>query len=182
MRRAVALLCLFAFAAGAAAQKMPTPAPEDVPTPVAGALGLAGAACPDIARCLDARAASSPSLSPDGKLVAFRTSTTGTPQLWVAETRAGAAPRQITFGESVTFHEWSPLGNWIAYGVDRSGNEREGFYLISPDGSRELELLAPSESFRAWGGFSRDGRLAAFAATDPGADDFHVYTLNLRAE
>ena len=182
MPRALALLCLFALAAGAAAQKRPTPAPEDVPVPVAGDLGLAGAACPDIARFLNARAASAPSLSPDGRHVAFRTSTTGTPQLWVTETRPGSAPRQITFGESVTFHEWSPLGNWIAYGVDRSGNEREGFYLISPDGTREVQLLAPSEAFRAWGGFSRDGRLAAFAATEPGGNDFHIYTLNLRAE
>lgn len=183
MRRAFALLCCVALVAGgAAARQKPTPAPEDVPTPVAGDLGLAGAACPDIARFLNARAASAPSLSPDGRFVAFRTSTTGTPQLWVAETRTAAAPRQITFGESVTFHEWSPAGNWIAYGVDRSGNEREGFYLISPDGTREVQLLAPSEAFRVWGGFSRDGRLAAFAATEPGGDDFHIYTLNLRAE
>jgi dipeptidyl aminopeptidase/acylaminoacyl peptidase len=169
-------------AGGAAARQKPTPAPEDVPTPVAGDLGLAGAACPDIARFLNARAAGAPSLSPDGRFVAFRTSTTGTPQLWVVETKTGAAPRQITFGESVTFHEWSPAGDWIAYGVDRSGNEREGFYLVSPDGTREVQLLAPSEAFRAWGGFSRDGRLAAFAATEPGGNDFHIYTLNLKAE
>ncbi|HEX7956412.1 MAG TPA: S9 family peptidase [Pyrinomonadaceae bacterium] len=182
MLRAFALLCCAALlAAGAAAQKQ-TPAPEDVPAPVAGDLGLAGAGCPDIARFLNARSAAAPSLSPDGRFVAYRTSTTGTPQLWVAEARAGAAPRQVTFGESVTFHEWSPAGDWLAYGVDRSGNEREGFYLISPDGTREVELLAPSESFRAWGGFSRDGRLAAFAATEPGGNDFHVYTLNFKAE
>ena len=182
MRRGFALLCCLAlFGAGAAAQKQ-TPAPEDVPTPVAGDLGLAGAACPDIARFLNARAAAAPSLSPDGRHVAFRTSTTGTPQLWVAETKPGSAPRQVTFGESVTFHEWSPDGDWIAYGVDRSGNEREGFYLVSPDGTRERQLLAPSEAFRSWGGFSRDGRLAAFAATEPGGNDFHVYTLNLKAE
>ncbi|HEY0171777.1 MAG TPA: S9 family peptidase [Pyrinomonadaceae bacterium] len=183
MRRAFALLCCVALVAGgAAARQKATPAPEDVPTPVAGDLGLAGAACPDIARFLNARAAVAPSLSPDGRFVAFRTSTTGTPQLWVAETKAAAAPHQITFGESVTFHEWSPAGDWIAYGVDRSGNEREGFYLVSPDGTREVQLLAPSEAFRAWGGFSRDGRLAAFAATEPGGDDFHIYTLNLKAE
>src|SRR5215204_3764116 len=182
MRRVLVLLCLFALAAVASAQSKPTPAPEDVPTAVAGDLGLAGATCPDIARFLNARAASAPSLSPDGRLVAFRTSTTGTPQLWVTETRPGSAPRQITFGESVTFHEWSPAGDWLAYGVDRSGNEREGFYLVSPDGTREVQLLAPSEAFRAWGGFSRDGRLAAFAATEPGGNDFHVYTLNLKSE
>ena len=181
MRRAFALLCCLALlAAGAAGQKQ-TPTPGDVPTPVTGDLGLAGAPCPDIARFLNVRTATAPSLSPDGRLVAYRTSTTGTPQIWVAETRAASPPRQITFGESVTFHEWSPDGEWIAYGVDRSGNEREGFYLISPDGTRERELLAPSEAFRVWGGFSRDGRQAAFAATEPGGNDFHIYTLNLKA-
>jgi dipeptidyl aminopeptidase/acylaminoacyl peptidase len=182
MRRAIALLCcIAALAAGATAQKQ-TPAPEDVPTPVPGDLGLAGASCPDIARYLNVRAAGAPSLSPDGRHVAYRTSTTGTPQLWVAETAGGSAPRQITFGESVTFHEWSPASDWIAYGVDRSGNEREGFYLISPDGGRERELLPPAEAFRSWGGFSRDGRYAAFAATEPGGSDYSIYTLNLTAE
>ena len=182
MRKALALFCSAALLAGVSAAQTQTPAPEDVPKPAAGGLGLAGAACPDIARFLNARSATAPSLSPDGRLVAYRTQTTGTPQIWVAETSGGSAPRQITFGESVTFHEWSPAGDWIAYGVDRSGNEREGFYLVSPDGARERELLPPSEVFRSWGGFSRDGRYVAFAATEPGGNDFHVYTLNLTAD
>ncbi len=182
MRKAFALLCCLAVLPVAGLGQKQTPAPEDVPAPVAADIGLAGARCPDISRYLNARAAGAPSLSPDGRWLAYRTSTTGTPQIWVAETKSGGAPpQQITFGESVTFHEWSPDGQWIAYGVDRSGNEREGFYLISPDGTRERELLAPSESFRQWGGFSRDGRQAAFSATDPGGADFHVYTLDLSA-
>src|SRR5688500_19326514 len=68
MRRAFALLCCAALLSSwAAAQTKQTPAPEDVPVPVAGDLGLAGAACPDIARFLNARAAAAPSLSPDGR-------------------------------------------------------------------------------------------------------------------
>ena len=177
-----ALCCLALLAAHAPAQNSKTtPAPEDVPAPVAGDIGLAGALCPDIARYLNVRSAVAPSLSPDGTRVAYRSRVTGTPQIWVAEVRGGGAPRQITFGESVTFHEWSPDGRWIAYGVDRGGNEREGFYLISPDGEREAELLAPSESFRVWGGFSHNAEELAFAATEPGSDDFHIYTVNLTA-
>ena len=163
----------------ARAQKVPTPAPGDVPVPLPGDIGLAGAECPDIARYLNAHAATAPSLAPDGSRVAYRTSVTGSPQIWIAETRARSAPRQITFGEPVTFHDWSPAGDLIAYGVDRGGNEREGFYLISADGARERELLPPSESFRAWGGFSRDGTKIAYAATEPGKDDFDIYTLDL---
>src|SRR3712207_5375054 len=132
IRRVLATALALAFALPLAsptarAQKVQTPAPEAVPAPVAGDIGLAGAQCPDIARYLNARSASAPSLSPDGERVAYRTSVTGAPQIWIAETRTNTAPRQITFGEPVTFHEWSPLGNWIAYGVDRGGNEREGF-------------------------------------------------------
>jgi dipeptidyl aminopeptidase/acylaminoacyl peptidase len=182
MLRIFSLLCCLALLAAQGLAQKQTPAPEDVPGPVPGDLGLAGARCPDIARYLNVRAAGAPSLSPDGARVAFTTSVTGHAQIWVADARAATAPRQITFGEPVTFHEWSPTGQWIAYGVDRAGNEREGFYLISPDGAREIELLAPSQAFRAWGGFSRDGQYVAFAATDPGGDDFHIYTLNLRAE
>ncbi|HEV2765322.1 MAG TPA: S9 family peptidase [Pyrinomonadaceae bacterium] len=184
MRRTFAALCclvLFAAPVSRAQNSKQTSAPEDTPTAVAGDIGLAGAPCPDIARYLNVRSASAPSLAPDGSRVAFRTRVTGTPQIWVADVRTAGAPRQITFGESVTFHEWSPDGRWIAYGVDRGGNEREGFYLISPEGEREIELLAPSESFRVWGGFSHDASQIAFAATEPGSDDFSIYTVNLKA-
>ncbi|HYO64100.1 MAG TPA: prolyl oligopeptidase family serine peptidase, partial [Pyrinomonadaceae bacterium] len=184
MRKVFASLCTVALVvslAGAQGSKQ-TPAPEDTPTPVAGDIGLAGAPCPDIARYLNVRSAVAPSLSPDGSRVAYRTRVTGTPQVWVAEVGGRRPPRQMTFGESVTFHEWSPDGRWIAYGVDRGGNEREGFYLLSPWENREIELLPPSESFRAWGGFTRDDREVAFAATEPGGEDFSVYTVNLTAE
>lgn len=176
----VSALFAIAIAFTSSAQKIDatTPAPQDVPQAVAGDLGLAGARCPDISRYLNVRSATSPSLSPDGSQLAYSTATTGTPQLWVVDS-SGGAPRQITFGEAVTFHDWSPASDWIAYGVDRGGNEREGFYLISPDGRSERELLPPSESFRQWGGWSPDGKRIAFAATAAGSADFDVYTLEV---
>lgn len=173
-------LALLAASAGAAAQIKPpapaTPAPEDVPVPVSGSLGLAGARCADISRYLNARAAVNPSLAPDGGELVYRTGVSGQPQLWV---NGPDGPRQITFGESVNIAEWSPAGDGIAYSVDRGGDEREGYYLISPDGKRERELLAPTDSFREWGGFSRDGSQVAYAATEPGKADFNVYVLTV---
>lgn len=154
-------------------------AAEDVPSPVPGEIGLAGAQPPDIARYLNVRHATQPSLSPDGRSVAFLTSITGQPQLWVVTTSGDSWPLQLTFGESVTFADWSPDGSWIAYGTDRGGNEREGFYLISPDGAREAELLAPSEEFRTWGGWSRDGGRAAFTATEGASDIFAVFVIDI---
>lgn len=158
----------------------PTPNEDDIPRPVAGEVGLAGQGLPDITRFLNVRTAFSPSPSPDGTRLAFRTSITGKPQLWVVDAEGGW-PQQLTFGESVTFHAWSPAGGWIIYGSDRGGNEREGFTLISPDGAHERELLAPSEAFRAFGGFSPDGRLIAYSTTERNGRDFDVHVLDVES-
>ena len=64
---------------------------------------------------------------PDGTRVAFRTSTTGSPQIWVAPAAGGPA-EQITFGEPISEHAWSPSGEWIFYGCDRG--ERAGGLLL----------------------------------------------------
>lgn len=158
-----------------------TPRPEDVPKPGPVELGLAGEARPDILRYLYLRTAAQPSLSPDGRRLAFRTDITGQRQLWVVDA-AGGWPRQLTFGpEGVTVFEWSPRGDWIFYASDRGGNEREGYYLISPDGARERELLPPSEDFRAFGGFSPDGRRIAYATTSQGGDTFDIHVLEVES-
>src|SRR4051812_39791966 len=59
-------------------------------------------------------AANAPSLSPDGRRVAFITRLSGTPQVWVATTTSGY-PRQVTaFDDPVTGVLWSPDGAWLA--------------------------------------------------------------------
>ncbi|HYH46416.1 MAG TPA: S9 family peptidase [Thermoanaerobaculia bacterium] len=170
-----------------AAKPAPAAAPADfegdVPQPVPGDAGLAGAERPDISRFLNARMAFRPTLSPDGARLSYLTETTGQAQVWVGDSRGGGAPVQATFGEgSVTFQEWSPAGAWIAYGTDRGGDEREGFYLVSPDGLRERELLPASRAFRVWGGWSPDGRRAAFASTERNGLDFDIYLLEVAAD
>jgi dipeptidyl aminopeptidase/acylaminoacyl peptidase len=160
------------------AQVRPTPNEDDIPQPVPGEMTLAGSDRPDIARFLSVRRATEPSLSPDGTRLAFATEISGTPQLWVVDVDGGW-PRQLTFGEPVTFHRWSPAGDWIIYGTDRGGNEREGFYLINPEGTRERELLAPSDAFRVFGAFTRDGRRVAYATTERTGLEFDIHVLDI---
>lgn len=152
--------------------------PEDVPEPVPGEIGLAGDERPDITRFLNVRTATSPSLSPDATRLAFRTEISGEPQLWVVDA-SGGWPRQLTFGEPVTFHRWSPAGDWILYAQDRGGDEREGYYLISPDGTRERELLPPSDAFRVFGDFTGDGGTVAYGSTARTGIDFDLHLLDL---
>ena len=168
--------CLLATAV--VAEVPQTPNEADVPKPVPIEVDLAGSDTPDISRFLNVRSAFSPSLSPDGSALSFRSGITGKPQLWVVDAASGW-PRQLTFGESVTFNAWSPTGAWIAYGSDRGGNEREGFYLVSPDGARERQLLAPSEAFRVFGGFSPDGSKIAYATTERNGIDFDIHVLTV---
>jgi dipeptidyl aminopeptidase/acylaminoacyl peptidase len=157
---------------------MPTPNDADIPKPGPLEVSLAGSDAADISRFLSVRTAVGPSLSPDGKRLAFRTGITGSPQLWVVDA-SGGWPDQLTFGESVTFHEWSPAGDWLVYGSDRGGNEREGYYLINPDGTQERALLPPSEAFRVFGGFTRDGRSIAYATTARNGRDFDIHLLDV---
>jgi dipeptidyl aminopeptidase/acylaminoacyl peptidase len=110
--------------------------------------------------------------------VAFRSDITGARQVWTIA-RGGGWPQQLTFVEGVTFHAWSPRGDWIAYGADVGGNERDGYYLVSPDGTRERELLAPSDAFRVFGGFSRDGAQLAYASTGRAAADFDIHVIDV---
>jgi dipeptidyl aminopeptidase/acylaminoacyl peptidase len=156
-----------------------TPRPEDIPKVEPVTLGLAGEPRPDILRYLYVQTASGPSLSPDGRRLAFLSDITGQRQLWVVDA-AGGWPRQITFGsEGVREQSWSPRGDWIFYSADRAGNEREAFYLISPDGTKERELLPPSESFRQFGGFSPDGSRIAYAATPGGPEGSPAFDIHL---
>lgn len=173
------LLSLLSVPARTPAQEATqVPDEADIPKPVPAEISLAGAERPDIARFLNVRSASAPSLSPDGGRLAFRTSLTGQPHLWVVNA-TGGGPHQLTFGESVTFHAWSPRGDWFVYGSDRGGKEREGFWLISPDGTRERELLPPSEAFRVFGGFTRDSRHIFYSTTQRTGVEFDIHRLDV---
>ena len=177
--RAAGLAALLAVSAPALAQDAPaTPNEADVPRPVPTEATLAGAERPDVSRFLNVRSARSPSLSPDGRRLAFSTQISGEPQLWVVDAEGGW-PRQLTFGEPVTFHRWSPDGGHVLYGVDRGGNEREGFYLVTPDGLEERELLPPSDAFRTFGAFTRDGQRVVYATTERTGTDFDIHLLDV---
>jgi len=130
--------------------------PDDIPVIEPVTVGLAGEQPADIVRYLLARGAELALISPDGTKIAFRYSVTGERQLWVVDTDGGW-PTQLTFGSGITFFRWAPDGKHLLVGRDADGNEREGYYLLSVDGTAERQLLPLTDAFRAFGMFCDDG-------------------------
>ncbi|MEM9939380.1 MAG: S9 family peptidase [Pseudomonadota bacterium] len=149
--------------------------------PTAGPVkvGLAGDEPADIARYLLASGASGPSLSPDGSMLAYWSTVTGVPQLWMMPA-TGGAPKQMTFGNGITFFRWAPDNASLIYGADNDGNEQESYYRISADGASEALLLPAVEGgFRSFGDFSADGSMITFSSTERNGQDFDIYAADL---
>lgn len=90
---------------------------------------------PTIARILDARGASAPTLSPDGRWLYYATDLTGTMQLWRVLSDGGF-PTRLTFEcDRVGAYRLSRRGDRVAYAADVGGNEKWQIWVMEADGS-----------------------------------------------
>ena len=77
-----------------------------------------------------------PSLSPDGRMVAFISDAAGTPQVWV-KNLGGGVPIQITFGDLPALRpRWSAHGDRIIYSM-RGG----GIWSVAPLGGEPRRIV-----------------------------------------
>lgn len=169
-------------AAGAAQAQAPAqtswPVAADIPTVAPATVGLAGQGGPDITRYLLVRGVNAFEVSPDGRSVAYLTTTTGERELWIADA-AGGAPRQLTFGKGVDGLRWLPDGSGVVYWADQQGDGRMGVTVISTDGRRERALVPKTDAFVQFGDISRDGRRVVYASTARTGRDFDTYVADL---
>jgi dipeptidyl aminopeptidase/acylaminoacyl peptidase len=134
---------------------------------------------------LNVRAATGPSFSPDGRVVAFLTNTTGVAQLWRVPVEGGW-PTQLTFThESVRGAWFSPRRHEIVYSMDVGGDERtQLFHMRGMAGNLDHDLGEGwvSEDFthrpqaiHTFGGWSHDGRRVSFSANRDEFSRFDVF-------
>jgi len=118
----------------------------------------------------------SPSLSPDGRNVAFISNRSGVPQVWITTTDGFGEPRQVSsFDDPVTGVDWSPDGEWIALSVAPGGGLNEQIYLIHSDGSGLKRITDGGKENNRLAGWS--GKLLRFSSSkkDPASLDAYVY-------
>lgn len=141
--------------------------------PAAGAPGAGSAAA-----IASIRSASSPSLSPDGRRVAYITNVSGSPQVWIASTEGGAAPQQVTrLPDPVQSVRWSPAGEWLAYDVAPGGGLNVQVYIAHSDGSGARLITAGGTVNNRLNGWTHDGARLAYETSrdDPARFDAFLY-------
>jgi serine/threonine protein kinase/Tol biopolymer transport system component len=104
--------------------------------------------------------AQTPSVSPDGKEIAYLSDSGGHGNVWIAKID-GSGVRQITFERDpavvIGIPIWSPAGDRIVFILNRAGANSE--WLVNSDGSGLRELVGNGAASATW---SADGRWVYF--------------------
>jgi dipeptidyl aminopeptidase/acylaminoacyl peptidase len=135
---------MWALAIGSAALGIPAAAQDADITAKVEALGRINSA-------------SAPTVSPNGRRIAYLSNASGSPQLWVADIQGGQA-RQITdFPDPVGSVFWSPTADMLAFTVAPGGGLNTQIWVAKADGT-EARQLTPGGRENSWlGGWTRDG-------------------------
>jgi len=132
-----------------------------------------------IERYLNMRSAGSPTLSIDGKRLAFLTNITGTSQVWMMDS-SGGYPEQITsYQDNIGFIEWSPNGSGLVFGKARGGDENTQFFWMSNDGAEIRELTNDPKTRYNFSDFSDDGAKIYYTSNKRDKTFFDVYSMDV---
>jgi TolB protein len=130
------------------------------------------------ARVATGAISTSPTVSPDGTLMAFVSDRHGSPGIFVKELGKPSSERQITPpGKFSTSPCWSPAGDLIAFTNQEKG--RFSLMLVRPDGSELRQLLTGGGDYID-PTFSPDGRFVAYTFQEKGRSELRIVSVDGR--
>ncbi len=132
-----------------------------------------------IQQYLNIKSASSPSLSPDGREMAYLTNVTGTSQVWAMLLPDGK-PRQMTnYDDNVGFVRWLQDGSGMIFGKAKGGDENTQFFWMRPDGTGVKAILDEPGVRHNFGAVSRTTDYIYYASNKRNRGFFDIYSLRL---
>lgn len=110
---------------------------------------------------------SSPTISPDGARIAFRSNRSGSNEIWQSDSN-GRLPSQLTHvgGALTGSPKWSPDGKWIAF--DSRPDGQADIYVMPAEGG-DMRRISNSPAEDVVPNWSRDGQWIYFASIRSGA-------------
>lgn len=132
-----------------------------------------------IQQYLNIKSAGSPTLSPDGKRMAYLTNATGTSQIWAVDLPNGT-PKQLTnYEDNVGFVRWLPDNGGIIFGKARGGDENTQFFWMKTDGSGVKALTDDPKVRNNFAEVSKDGKRIYYASNKRNRTFFDVYSMEI---
>src|SRR3954470_22903530 len=123
----------------------------------------------------------SPSLSSDGRRIAFISDLTGVPQVWTVAAEGGWPDLVTALDDQVLEVKWSPDGEWLAFVLAPGGGMNQQVYVVRPDGT-DLRLLSEGGQDNNWlGQWTHDGRSVDVSSNRRNAEAMDSYLVDVES-
>lgn len=132
-----------------------------------------------IQQYLSVKSASGPSLSPDGKKLAFLTNITGTSQVYMVDLPDGSPAQMTNYDDNIGFVAWSPKGDGLVFGKARGGDENTQFFWMNASGGEIKQLTGDPKVRNNFGGWSKDGSKIFYASNKRDKTYFDIYSMDV---